>query len=129
VLLHGNFITGDIPKEFGNLTSLVWLDLRNNRLIGEITFSLGNLKKLKFFFGGNNLNCGVNYSQPCEPNNAEQGSSDKPTVLIIGVSIAFVTVFVIGSLLLYWWKGNKREVKHGNGAGRRPILPSPNLIP
>lgn len=44
--LQGNSITGEIPKEFGNLTSLVRLDLENNVLTGEIPSSLGNLKKL-----------------------------------------------------------------------------------
>lgn len=46
--LQGNGITGDIPKELGNLTSLIRLDLENNRLTGEIPQSLGNLKKLQF---------------------------------------------------------------------------------
>lgn len=46
--LQGNSITGEIPKEFGNLTSLVRLDLENNRLTGEIPYSLGKLKKLQF---------------------------------------------------------------------------------
>ena len=42
------------------------------------------------------------------------GSSHKPTGLIIGLSIAFVTILVIGGLLLFWCKGRhkgyKREV-------------------
>jgi Leucine-rich repeat (LRR) protein len=46
--LKGNGITGGIPKEFGNLTSLTSLDLENNRLSGEIPSSLGDLKKLQF---------------------------------------------------------------------------------
>jgi len=46
--LQGNNITGDIPKEFGNLTSLVRLDLENNKLTGEIPYSLGSLRKLQF---------------------------------------------------------------------------------
>ena len=46
--LQGNEITGEIPKEFGNLTSLTMLNLENNHLSGEIPSSLGNLKKLKF---------------------------------------------------------------------------------
>jgi Leucine-rich repeat (LRR) protein len=46
--LQGNNIIGGIPKEFGNLTSLVRLDLENNKLTGEIPSSLGNLKKLQF---------------------------------------------------------------------------------
>lgn len=46
--LPGNGITGEIPKEFGNLTSLGNLDLSNNNLGGEIPSSLGNLKMLQF---------------------------------------------------------------------------------
>lgn len=46
--LQGNNITGRIPEEFGNLTSMVNLNLENNRLTGEIPSSLGNLKRLKY---------------------------------------------------------------------------------
>ncbi|XP_042971429.1 probable LRR receptor-like serine/threonine-protein kinase At5g10290 isoform X3 [Carya illinoinensis] len=57
VQLPGNRITGEIPKEFGNLTSLESLDLSNNSLIGEIPSSLGNLKALQFLtLSQNNLN-------------------------------------------------------------------------
>lgn len=45
--LPGNKITGKIPSEFGNLTSLTSLILKNNRLTGEIPSSLGNLGNLK----------------------------------------------------------------------------------
>ena len=48
--LQGNDITGEIPKEFGNLTSLTKLDLENNRLTGEIPVSLGSLTKLQFLY-------------------------------------------------------------------------------
>jgi len=46
--LQGNGITGSIPKEIGNMTSLCRLDLEGNKLTGEIPPSLGNLKKLQF---------------------------------------------------------------------------------
>ncbi|PPS13599.1 hypothetical protein GOBAR_AA06979 [Gossypium barbadense] len=46
--LKGCGITGEIPKELGNLSSLTNLDLENNRLSGEIPSSLGNLKNLQF---------------------------------------------------------------------------------
>ncbi|THG11487.1 hypothetical protein TEA_011195 [Camellia sinensis var. sinensis] len=42
--LQGIGITGEIPKDFRNLTSLTMLDLDNNHLTG----SLGNLKNLQF---------------------------------------------------------------------------------
>jgi Leucine-rich repeat (LRR) protein len=46
--LPGNGITGEIPKEFGNLTSLTNLDLSNNSLTGEIPSSLSKLKMLHY---------------------------------------------------------------------------------
>ncbi|XP_022739395.1 probable LRR receptor-like serine/threonine-protein kinase At5g10290 isoform X2 [Durio zibethinus] len=56
VTLSGNGITGEIPNELGNLTSLTSLDLENNRLTGEIPSSLGNLKNLQFLtLSKNNL--------------------------------------------------------------------------
>ncbi|KAM7513605.1 hypothetical protein LguiA_003188 [Lonicera macranthoides] len=56
--LQGNSIKGEIPEEFGNLTSLIMLDLENNLLTGEIPSSLGNLTKLQslqVFLNQNNL--------------------------------------------------------------------------
>ncbi|KAG8641004.1 hypothetical protein MANES_13G094300v8 [Manihot esculenta] len=56
ITLKGNGITGAIPKEFGNLSSLSSLDLGNNRLSGEIPSSLGDLKRLQFLtLSQNNL--------------------------------------------------------------------------
>ncbi|GFP83691.1 probable LRR receptor-like serine/threonine-protein kinase at5g10290 [Phtheirospermum japonicum] len=56
VQLQGNGITGKIPDEFGNLTSLTMLDLENNHLTGEIPSSLSNLKSLTFLIlNQNNL--------------------------------------------------------------------------
>ncbi|KAE9466192.1 hypothetical protein C3L33_01891, partial [Rhododendron williamsianum] len=49
-VLQGNAITGEIPEEFGNLTSLTMMNLDNNHLTGEIPPSLGNLPKLKFLY-------------------------------------------------------------------------------
>ena len=48
--LQGNDITGEIPKAFGNLTSLTMLNLENNSLSGEIPSSLGNIKSLRFLY-------------------------------------------------------------------------------
>ncbi|XP_020273294.1 probable LRR receptor-like serine/threonine-protein kinase At5g10290 isoform X2 [Asparagus officinalis] len=55
--LPGNKITGEIPKQFGNLSSLTSLILENNQLTGEIPSSLGNLTKLQILIlSENNLN-------------------------------------------------------------------------
>ncbi|KAB1200418.1 hypothetical protein CJ030_MR0G007262 [Morella rubra] len=59
VVLPGNHITGEIPTEFGNLTSLENLDLANNSLTGEIPSTLGNLKVLQFLTLSQNLLTGT----------------------------------------------------------------------
>ncbi|KAL6877499.1 hypothetical protein ACP4OV_012714 [Aristida adscensionis] len=45
--LAGNRITGSIPEQFGNLSSLTRLDLGDNLLVGEIPASLGKLSRLR----------------------------------------------------------------------------------
>lgn len=135
--LENNRLTGEIPSSFGNLKKLQFLTLSQNNLSGTIPESLANISSLseiqldsnnlsgripqhlfqvpKYNFSGNTLDCGVSYGQPCAyNNNADQGSSHKPTGLIIGISIAFIAILVIGGLLLFWCKGRhkgyKREV-------------------
>ena len=44
--LYNNKLTGEIPPEIGNLTNLTRLSLKSNRLIGEIPSSIGNLTNL-----------------------------------------------------------------------------------
>lgn len=46
--LYSNNITGPIPSDLGNLTSLVSLDLYLNSFTGPIPDSLGKLSKLRF---------------------------------------------------------------------------------
>ncbi|KAH7565691.1 hypothetical protein JRO89_XS08G0001300 [Xanthoceras sorbifolium] len=68
-ILKGNGITGEIPEEFGNLSSLTSLDLDNNRLTGEIPSSLGNLKLLQFLtLSQNNLTGAIPESLTGIPN-------------------------------------------------------------
>lgn len=47
LVLAGNQLTGEIPKELGNLTNLEELNLSFNPLSGEIPAELGNLSSLK----------------------------------------------------------------------------------
>ncbi|KAK7316294.1 hypothetical protein VNO77_35222 [Canavalia gladiata] len=52
----GNQIAGPIPLDFGNLVSLVSLNLSKNQLQGHIPTTLGQMKNLKFLsLAGNNL--------------------------------------------------------------------------
>ncbi|GAA3591156.1 hypothetical protein Q4Q39_15825 [Flavivirga amylovorans] len=46
--LNRNQLTGSIPPELGNLSSLVELDLNRNQLIGSIPPELGNLSSLTY---------------------------------------------------------------------------------
>ena len=41
--LGGNQLSGEIPRQLGNLTKLEWLSLAGNRLTGEIPRELGSL--------------------------------------------------------------------------------------
>ncbi|KAG1364397.1 putative leucine-rich repeat receptor-like serine/threonine-protein kinase [Cocos nucifera] len=43
LILSNNFLSGAIPPELGNISSIGLLDLSNNKLSGEIPRSLGNL--------------------------------------------------------------------------------------
>ncbi|RDX91410.1 putative LRR receptor-like serine/threonine-protein kinase [Mucuna pruriens] len=137
--LENNKLTGEIPSSLGNLKKLQFLTLSQNNLSGTIPESLATLPSLinvlldsnnlsgqipvqlfevsKYNFTGNKLilNCGVNYHQPCESDNADQGSSHKPkTGIIVGIVIGLVVILFLGGLLFFWCKGRhkgyRREV-------------------
>jgi len=55
--LDSNQLTGSIPPEIGNLTSLTNLDLSNNQLTGVITESICNLISLGVCYLQNNHLC------------------------------------------------------------------------
>ncbi|CAN6886705.1 unnamed protein product [Brassica oleracea] len=56
VSLLGNRITGPIPKEIGNITSLVFLALEFNQISGKLPPELGNLPNIRrLLLSSNNL--------------------------------------------------------------------------
>ena len=56
LLLRNNQLSGEIPPELGNLTSLILLSLSRNQLTGEIPSELSNLEDLEaLFLAGNQL--------------------------------------------------------------------------
>uniref|UniRef100_A0A9I9DGD3 non-specific serine/threonine protein kinase n=1 Tax=Cucumis melo TaxID=3656 RepID=A0A9I9DGD3_CUCME len=133
-ILQGNYITGEIPKDFGNLTNLVSLDLGNNSLTGQIPSSLGNLKKLqfllldsndlsgpipqqlfqvpKFNFSANKLNCGGKSLHACASDSTNSGSSNKPKVgLIVGIIAGFTVALLLVGVLFFLSKGRYKSYK------------------
>ena len=54
--LSYNQLSGEIPAELGDLTSLTWLGLGGNQLTGEIPAELGSLTNLEgLYLQGNQL--------------------------------------------------------------------------
>ncbi|KAA0066719.1 putative leucine-rich repeat receptor-like serine/threonine-protein kinase [Cucumis melo var. makuwa] len=47
IYLFGNRLTGSIPEEIGNITTLKRLHLGSNQLSGSLPSTLGNLSKLR----------------------------------------------------------------------------------
>jgi Leucine-rich repeat (LRR) protein len=55
-VFYNNNLVGTIPKEIGNLTSLICLKIIGNKLTGNIPIEIGNLINLQFLkLNGNNL--------------------------------------------------------------------------
>ncbi|GMI67941.1 hypothetical protein like AT5G10290 [Hibiscus trionum] len=135
--LENNHLTGEIPSSLGNLKNLKFLTLSKNNLNGTIPQSISGLPQLislsldsndlsgqvpdLFFnlptynFTGNNLNCGVNFPQPCVSNGNDSGSSHKPKVgIIVGIVGGLIILLLFGGLLFFLCKrrrkGNKGEV-------------------
>ncbi|KAI5669869.1 hypothetical protein M9H77_19722 [Catharanthus roseus] len=131
--LENNHLSGEIPASLGNLKKLQFLILSQNNLTGTIPQSLSNLKSLinlqlafngltgqipeqlfqvsKYNFTGNKLNCGINFSHRCESDIGASSSKSKAG-MIVGVVGGILGILLIGSLLLYVWKGKHRGYKN-----------------
>ena len=70
--LRSNQLSGTIPVEIGNLTSLFLLELGGNQLSGTIPVEIGNLTSLKSLSLGDNQLSGT---IPVEIGNLTSGSS------------------------------------------------------
>ncbi|XP_059624251.1 probable LRR receptor-like serine/threonine-protein kinase At5g10290 isoform X2 [Cornus florida] len=133
--LESNHLTGEIPPSLGNLKKLQFLFLNQNNLTGAIPESLSSLPNLSnlqlasnglsgqipellfqvsnYNFTGNQLNCGMNFSHPCESVSGD--TSRKPRIgRILGIVGGFLGLILFGAVLLFLWKrgqkGYKREV-------------------
>ncbi|KDP29697.1 hypothetical protein JCGZ_18632 [Jatropha curcas] len=135
--LGNNRLSGEIPSSLGNLKRLQFLTLSQNNLTGAIPESLSGLPNLinilldsnnlsgqipehlfqiqTYNFTGNHLNCGATSQRPCESNNSDSGSSNKPKIgIIVGIVGGIVIILLFGGLLFFICKGRhkgyKREV-------------------
>ncbi|CAL5379615.1 unnamed protein product [Camellia sinensis] len=116
--LFSNNISGRIPIELGNLTSLVSLDLYLNNLSGIIPDTLGRLQKLRFLFRNNNLTIPPTPpSPPFSPPppsiaSVVKGMHNK-SELTNSATRAIAGGVVAGAALLFlalaWWRRRKLE--------------------
>ena len=98
--LYGNLLTGSIPATMGNLTALNSLSLANNPLTGSIPATLGNLTALQYLYLDN---CQLTGSIPAEIGNLtalrELHLSDNPLTGSIPAEIGNLTA--LRELYLY----------------------------
>nr|CAB3484733.1 unnamed protein product [Digitaria exilis] len=120
--LYSNNISGPIPPELGNLTSLVSLDLYLNNFTGNIPDTLGQLLKLRFLFANNPNLCGPGTTKPCPgappfsppppfnpptPNSSKGASSTG--AIAGGVAAAAALLFAIPAIAFALWRRRKPE--------------------
>ncbi|CAH9088291.1 unnamed protein product [Cuscuta epithymum] len=104
LFLSQNNLTGTIPQSLSSLSRLVTLQLDSNGLTGEIPESLFEVSK--YNFTGNHLNCGFNISHNCESGRVP--SSKSKTGMVVGIVVGFLTIVLLGGLLLFFLRGRHR---------------------
>lgn len=126
LVIQDNMISGHLPSELGNLSQLSTFRAQNNHFDGVIPSSLGRLAQLKnldlsnnnlsgqipraafkldyYNFSGNHLECGSNFSSPCESANSTPSSYKKKssnTGAIVGGVIGSVAfIFCIAGFII-----------------------------
>jgi Leucine-rich repeat (LRR) protein len=67
LIIHNNFMSGEIPDAFGKMSQLDYVDLANNRFTGTIPASIFDAASLRLLYLSNNTLSGtipVTYSKP-----------------------------------------------------------------
>ncbi|CAH9122583.1 unnamed protein product [Cuscuta epithymum] len=106
--LNRNNLTGTIPQSLSTLPSLTNLQLGSNRLIGQIPKSLFGVSQ--YNFTGNHLNCGFNFSQPCESRKVLPSTSKSG--IVFGVVIGLIVL--VGGFLLFCMRVRHKGYKRDN---------------
>ncbi|XP_043707490.1 probably inactive leucine-rich repeat receptor-like protein kinase At5g48380 [Telopea speciosissima] len=119
--LSSNGFSGEIPLSLANCTYLNILKLDSNRLTGQIPLQLGLLNRIKTFSVANNLLSGQvptfgnvtfqadNYAnnpglcgKPLDPCKVPQSKSHAAVIVGSVVAGVFVTLLVVGAVLIFW---------------------------
>ena len=104
--LNGNELSGAIPPELGNLSELSYISLRSNQLTGAIPPELGNLSNLRALFLGNNqlTGCIPNALRDVESNDFDEVGLPfcAPQAPSVGMTATTTPMVRINSPILVW---------------------------
>ncbi|PHU11100.1 putative LRR receptor-like serine/threonine-protein kinase [Capsicum chinense] len=137
--LSNNHFSGHVPESLGQLSSLQYLRLNNNSLSGAIPISLARVPHLAFLdlsfnnlsgtipkfptrtfnVVGNPLICGNHSAETCfgsvnpMPLSFDIDStgkrSSKRLAIAMGLSISFISLFVLGFGFIFWKRNQNRK--------------------